>query len=40
MKTVGVRSVGYPAFVTKHGVHLVGFETSGENIPVVDFDVR
>ena len=40
MKTVGVRPMGYPAFVTKHGVHLVGFETSGENIPVVEFDVR
>lgn len=40
MKTVGDRPVGYPAFVTKHGVQLVEVETGVDNIPLVDFDVR
>ncbi|KAK2552524.1 hypothetical protein P5673_026370 [Acropora cervicornis] len=38
MKTVGDRRVAYLAFVTKHGVQLVGVETGGDNIPLVDFD--
>lgn len=40
MKTVGDRPVAYPAFVTKHGVQLVEVETGGNNIPLIDFDVR